>query len=233
MPELLAAIRFREYPTVAVAGETLKIVHYNLFKDNRDPARTASWILAQDADILVLVETAGRSEAVLERLRPAYPYETRCRTESLCSAKIMSKQAPLPEDPAIRYIPGAGDLRCLQFKDSTGVYTLMGLQFPHPEPFAPQSSSRIALAANARLFPSDSLIIVGDFNATPWSRAMKSLDASLDLERITLALPTWPGPVPLLPIDHVYAGKSWRTVSIRRGPNLGSDHYPLVVELAR
>ena len=37
---------------------------------------------------------------------------------------------------------------------------------------------------------------------------------------------------PLLPIDHLYAGPGWATVSVRRGPPLGSDHYPLVVTLA-
>ncbi len=38
-------------------------------------------------------------------------------------------------------------------------------------------------------------------------------------------------PMPLFPIDQVYAGKAWRTVSVERGPKLGSDHYPVVVTL--
>lgn len=41
-----------------------------------------------------------------------------------------------------------------------------------------------------------------------------------------------PTPFPMLPIDHVYAGKGWRAVSVTRGPRLGSDHYPMVVVLA-
>ena len=36
----------------------------------------------------------------------------------------------------------------------------------------------------------------------------------------------------VLPIDHVYAGPGWRTVSVQRGPKLGSDHYPVIVTLA-
>ena len=39
-------------------------------------------------------------------------------------------------------------------------------------------------------------------------------------------------PLPVLPIDHVYAGPGWATVSVERGPSIGSDHYPLVVILA-
>ena len=59
------------------------------------------------------------------------------------------------------------------------------------------------------------------------------------LERRTKALFSWPAylgakvPFPFLPIDHVYAGKAWRTVSVKRGPRLGSDHYPVFVTLAR
>ena len=34
-----------------------------------------------------------------------------------------------------------------------------------------------------------------------------------------------------MPIDHVYAGAAWQTIMVRRGPSMGSDHYPLVVDL--
>ena len=39
-------------------------------------------------------------------------------------------------------------------------------------------------------------------------------------------------PFPFLPIDHVYAGRDWRTVRVQRGPRLDSDHYPVIVRLA-
>jgi endonuclease/exonuclease/phosphatase (EEP) superfamily protein YafD len=45
---------------------------------------------------------------------------------------------------------------------------------------------------------------------------------------------SWPAtrsPIPILPIDHLYAGPAWRTVNVERGPHLGSDHYPLVATL--
>ena len=68
-------------------------------------------------------------------------------------------------------------------------------------------------------------------------------DGLFGLERRTRALFTWPAgrfsrlrfaaPFPILAIDQVYAGSDWKTVAVRRGPELGSDHYPVVVELAR
>ena len=85
-------------------------------------------------------------------------------------------------------------------------------------------------------------IVAGDFNMTPWSFGLRRFDERIGLERRDLALFSWPGkltlggkalPVlPILPIDHVYAGADWRTVSVKRGPALGSDHFPVVATLA-
>jgi len=88
----------------------------------------------------------------------------------------------------------------------------------------------------------DRLIIVGDFNSTPWSFGRRRDDARLGVLRRTRNLFSWPAervshnklpaPFPVLPIDHIYAGRGWATVSVRRGPRLGSDHYPVVAVLA-
>jgi endonuclease/exonuclease/phosphatase (EEP) superfamily protein YafD len=59
--------------------------------------------------------------------------------------------------------------------------------------------------------------------------------SQLGMERRDRALCTWKAlysPVAFLPIDHFHAGEAWRTVSIARGPRLGSNHYPFVVTLA-
>jgi hypothetical protein len=39
-------------------------------------------------------------------------------------------------------------------------------------------------------------------------------------------------PAPVMAIDHVFAGQGWPSVDVRRGPRLGSDHYPVVVDVA-
>ncbi len=84
--------------------------------------------------------------------------------------------------------------------------------------------------------------MAGDFNSTQWSFRQRAVDASFALERRDHLIPTWPArlpmlhgapfPVPLMPIDHVYAGPRWKTVRIVRGPRMGSDHYPLIATFA-
>ena len=123
-----------------------------------------------------------------------------------------------------------------------GPFTVVGVHYTWPFPAGPQQQMTLRLADVLEDFPKDRLIVSGDFNSTPWSFSLRRQDRLFGLERRTRALASWPAgrfsrlrismPFPVLPIDHVYAGDGWRTVSVKRGPKLGSDHYPVVVTLA-
>jgi endonuclease/exonuclease/phosphatase (EEP) superfamily protein YafD len=87
----------------------------------------------------------------------------------------------------------------------------------------------------------DRMVLGGDFNSTPWSFTRRRDDRAFGVIRRDRALWTWPtgqgawrvpAPFPFMPLDHIYAGRGWATTSVRRGPRLGSDHYPLIVTLA-
>jgi endonuclease/exonuclease/phosphatase (EEP) superfamily protein YafD len=92
----------------------------------------------------------------------------------------------------------------------------------------------LALADVIDRYDHSRLIVAGDFNLAPWSFGLRRLDNRLGLERRDRALFSWPAyrsRIPFVPLDHVYAGAAWRTVSIERGPSLGSNHYPVVATL--
>lgn len=84
-------------------------------------------------------------------------------------------------------------------------------------------------------------LVAGDFNATPWSAAYRSFRRSTDLQdssAATLPWPTWFGgsaatSILALPIDHVLHGARWRVVERRIGPDIGSDHRPLIVRFGQ
>jgi endonuclease/exonuclease/phosphatase (EEP) superfamily protein YafD len=96
-------------------------------------------------------------------------------------------------------------------------------------------------AALAKEDPGRPLIIAGDFNAVPAEEIVIDLAAVGGLTVFdggTLATPTrfarefglpaWVG----VPIDHVAARGPFRLISRTVGPDLGSDHLPVVVEVA-
>jgi endonuclease/exonuclease/phosphatase (EEP) superfamily protein YafD len=219
----------------ANAPGQLKIVEFNAWgKGNREADAAAAWILGQAPDVVVL-EEGGR---VRDLLRGA-GYHLSCGG---CAAAILSKTAPVGSTFRRSY-----KIRVLAsfatFSDARGTYTVVGVHRSWPTRVRELGVETAYLQNVIRPFPRDSLIVAGDFNSTPWSFARRREDAALGLTRRTRAVFTWPAErvshnhlpalAPVLPIDHVYAGSGWRTVSVRRGPKLGSDHYPVVVTLAR
>lgn len=90
------------------------------------------------------------------------------------------------------------------------------------------------LADLARKLPGPR-IVLGDFNATPSSRLLRSFEQRSLLRRLDGWLPTWPArtQIPQLAIDHIFASEEVKTVEeVRIGNNAGSDHFPLVVRVA-
>ena len=232
-PEYLAR---RGPAATAGAPGQIKLIQFNAWRRNRDLDGSIAWLLAQDADVIVLQEADAIGP--LLRLRSAYH-----ATTAGCSVMIFSKAAPVlldiptPSDKRLRP-PAAG----VTLRDAHGEFTVVGTHYVWPVFGGLQQSQGRGLARLLAQFPKDRLILTGDFNSTPWSFARRHEDALFGLERRTRGLFTWPAwdlpkrgartPFPLLPIDHVYAGSDWRTVQVERGPRLGSDHYPVIVTLA-
>jgi endonuclease/exonuclease/phosphatase (EEP) superfamily protein YafD len=81
------------------------------------------------------------------------------------------------------------------------------------------------------------LALCGDFNDVPWSAAMRSLmrEAGLDGTHVGYGLDgTWPAGSALLriPIDNCFIGEGLSLVRRSVGPNVGSDHLPLIIDLS-
>ncbi|HEY2482866.1 MAG TPA: endonuclease/exonuclease/phosphatase family protein [Caulobacteraceae bacterium] len=237
VPELVARVAARRF---APAGQTVKIVQFNVWDHNRDPAATAGWILAQNADIVVLEET-GRGD-VVAKLSDHFAYQSQC--DKTCGTTILAKSQPTDGGQLIwaklgRRHAGAW----ATFGAGARAFTIVGTHYRWPEPLARQKDQALRFADVISRFDRRSLIVVGDFNLTPWSFRLRRQDARFGLNRLSHAIFTFPAgrsghwwtslPFPLLPIDQVYAGADWRPVSIARGQAMGSDHYPIVAVLTR
>ncbi|WP_309644580.1 endonuclease/exonuclease/phosphatase family protein [Phenylobacterium sp.] len=236
-PELL---RSPSAPAPADATRRLKVIQFNA---EPRPARfdtMARWLADQDPDILVLEDSTAQLRALIQRRMPR-----RMTCSPGCQVAILSRARPV--DVATM---GGGrwglDPHTIvaTFAPADGGYVVVGSHYGRPGAVARKSmtAKTFVQAENSRRLhrmaaplPRARLIVVGDFNSTPWSFALRRDDAALGIERRTQALYSWPahwfGP-PFLPIDQIYAGPAWRTVSVTRGPRIGSDHYPVVAVLA-
>lgn len=231
-------------PPAPAEGETIKLVQFNIWGRAGDPEGIVEWVRAQDADILVFEEAFARTGGVARALADDYPYQTTCAEPDPCSTMILSRRKPVSEEGlgssvSKAWLPGAK----ATWRTARGEFTVIGVHYTWPVPAGPQQQMTRRLAAVLDDLPKGSTIVAGDFNSTPWSFSLRRQDKRFGLDRRTHALATWPAapfsrrriafPFPFLPIDHVYAGHDWKTVSVTRGPKLGSDHYPVVVTLRR
>ena len=111
---------------------------------------------------------------------------------------------------------------------------------PRPPEDAAKTAARDALFVElAAMVSRETLpvVVIGDFNATPWSYAFRDFSAETGLvnsqKGYGLAA-TWPTglPITLVPLDHMLHSESLTTVERDIGPDLGSDHLPLTVEVS-
>jgi endonuclease/exonuclease/phosphatase (EEP) superfamily protein YafD len=231
-------------PRPPAEGETIKLIQFNLWGRAGNPDGIVDWIRAQDADILVFEEAFARTGGVARALADDYPYQTTCAEPVPCSTMILSRREPIREQGLGAAVSPAKLLGAqATWKTPRGEFSVIGVHYTWPIPAGPQQQQTRRLAAVIDTLPKGSTIVSGDFNSTPWSFSLRRQDERFGLNRRTHALPSWPAapfsrqgiafPFPFLPIDHVYAGSDWKTVSVKRGPKLGSDHYPVVVTLRR
>lgn len=211
----------------STAKGQIRIVQLNALKRNTELDRVVGWIAAQDPDIITLQEARHDLRDALVR-RTGYHVAGAREHVMILSRRprLRMVRPPLGKSP-LTYVNAT-------YPSDSGPFEVVTthLDWPiydtHPRQLAD-------LASVVRRRPRDRMILTGDFNSAPWSFGLRRTDEALGLVRRDRALFSFPaldGAPPLLPIDHVYAGPGWRTVSIERGPDLGSDHYPVMVILA-
>lgn len=230
-PELIAATRTR--PATTPPKHTLKVIQFNAAKDSQGLEARLAWLQREDPDVLVVEDS-----------RPVFQTEIAQRLGRYmscgmtCEVAVFTRTAPLRIESPRRGRMGLGPaVAIVHMTGPGGPYTVVGTHYVWPTDIKVHRENGARMLQLLSPLDRKHTIVAGDFNSTPWSFARRAQDAAFGLERRTRGLPTWPakgpGGLAFLPIDHVYAGAGWRTVSIARGPRLGSDHYPVIAVLAR
>jgi endonuclease/exonuclease/phosphatase (EEP) superfamily protein YafD len=170
---------------------------HNIFGLNYDMERVDAVIREEDPDIVALQEFFPEQAGLGDLLKDRYPYAVRCQGGKRANLGLYSK-FPFSEEMAAGECPenAQGTQRTAHivvgFTLSTGTsFSMMTTHMDWPVPIERQREEFVATAeaANAIAGP---LVVVGDFNSTPWSYALKSFEAATGLERETRNLITYP-----------------------------------------
>ena len=238
-PELLArepqpaipegALRFRRFSANVLAG-------------NRDAAGIAGEIRSASPDVVFLQEATPAFVDALERagVLGGFPHRISVpRTDPF--AGLVASRWPLVEQEVVE-VDGRPILIRATAATELGPVRLYSVHVVAPHAGGRESWARglDRVAAAVRSDPQP-VLVAGDFNATWNNRPFRALlDAGLSDGAAAQGGPlhmTWPNdrrPLPaLIRIDHVLTTAGLTVTRLRTGQGGGSDHRPLVAEVAR
>lgn len=216
-------------------GAHVRILFANVLASNPHHDRVAALIRTTDPDIVALVETRA---PWFEQLAPAL-------------AGYAKLEHPRADNFGLGlYVKGtlAGGVEHLGGELPTIVATAgvrgheLTVVVTHPWPpvtawaEAAQEAHLAAVAHRLRALPRP-LVFAGDLNATPWSRVFRKLVGTAGLCD-TRAGFGYQGSYPAgsvlrrIPIDHVLVSCDVGVRDRAIGPDVGSDHLPVIVDLA-
>ena len=226
-------------PSRPASGE-LRIVSFNVLASNESYSDVIEFIRETHAEVVVLHEINGRWEEAVEQAARTYddwPYEV---TETRGDGDLFGSLVLVEAGATVESFGfGLSDPRAVEVVLPNGVALLA------VHPLAPSSQFRARQNDRQLQFASDwaanragPTVVVGDFNATPWSYPFRRLMASTDLRNsargfgLELSYPADANPFLRIPIDHLLYSDELAVVDRRLGPAMGSDHFPLTVDLA-
>ena len=211
--------------TGARAGETLKASVANIYSGNLDTSRLQAWLEQNPTDLLGIIENTPQHDQALRELGfehlILHPRQSNFGLALLCRtpptrATILDEDSPFPSILA-------------EFQN----YQVL---LSHPVPPISKEAREVGdlqmlQLTNLLQLGSKPTIVMGDFNATPWDARMLPLREAgyRDARRGFGFLATWPvgRPYMQIPIDHIFVDDSFQVLDCARGPDIGSDHYPL------
>ena len=237
------------YGEAAPDAVPLTVLHCNVLTGNHELGPLVDWIEGSGADLVFLQELTpyqwGLIEPELERYRLAVD-----ATEGGARGVAMlvpRDDPPLFEGTVMRV---ESDERgrpviAARVEHDGGVIHFLSLHTKRPgskaylEVQRQELDAAAAWAAGVRLAEPDAeVVIVGDFNAVPWSPYVGRLSAAADLRPApgVPLRPTWRVPMPApfrIPIDYALLSDGLAVTGYALGPDVGSDHLPVRLTFVR
>ncbi len=220
------------------SAPVIAMVVSNVQMENRDVAALADFIDAQEPDLVLLLECDDWWVEQLTRELVDYPHSVLNPRDDTYGMALYSKLELV--QPHVRFISGdeSPSIHTGVRLKNGDLFRIHGLHPPPVTKYAQRSTDRDAeLTALGHELTQDVLpcIVAGDINDVAWSRTARlfcSVSGLLDPRIGRGPLPTFPVNFSLLrfPLDHVFLSPEFRLIDFGRGPDIGSDHFPVFLE---
>ena len=231
-------------------SDQLRILSLNVNTQNQSYSQVLSLVRREKPDVAVFMEINEAWVKQLNSLNDILPNTVANANPYNLGIAVYSKRKL--ENASVEFFGATNNPTIVGNLTINGqVVSLIGTHPPPPKPgllFQTRNKQldQISQYIKSR---SNTVVMVGDLNITMWSRYYKRFISTTRLKNARQGfgtLPTWPtktnyppySRIPSLvtwllsiPIDHCLISPDIKVVNIRTGPNVGSDHRPLITDL--
>jgi endonuclease/exonuclease/phosphatase (EEP) superfamily protein YafD len=219
-------------------SKQITVLDMNVFFENTHNNLIAQQIKKFEPDVVVLEEVTQTHFDALQPDLDRYPNRVTSLRDGGLGIGMFSK---LPIDQAKPNLLNMNASFALSGDLKVGAksLTLIGIHaMPQINPWGIDVDKKIIarLTAFQKTCPNN-VVMIGDFNATPWSALFRELIGTgrlIDSEQGFGLQCTWPTNIPFfaIPIDHCVHSPNCRVTDRRLGDFVGSDHLPLLVKIS-
>ncbi|MEA3212391.1 MAG: hypothetical protein QOE70_5448 [Chthoniobacter sp.] len=222
-------------------NRSVRLLISNVMMENREPERLLALIADCEPDLVLTVETNAVWANALQPLLEKYPYAVQQPQENFYGMMLFSR-FPLVESE-VKFlvqedIPSVH--AALDLPSGDRVF-LHGLHPRPPEPIrdqdsTPRDAELVVVGRAIRKNGDRPTIVAGDLNDVAWSpttelflrlsglldpRVGRGFYNSFHADNVLVRYP----------LDHVFHSNHFTLTELRRLPHIGSDHFPVVIEL--
>lgn len=221
-------------------GPRIRVMSSNVLGPNRQSDRLLALVREYRPDMLVTLESDQWWETQLEPLAEEYPHSIRCPLDNLYGMHVFSR-LPL-EEPELCFLV-EDDVPSMHARVRVSDNLAVRMHFLHPAPPSPtendESTERdveLLVVARSIQHSDDPIIVTGDLNDVAWSpttRLFRKISWLLDPRVGRGMYNTFHAHHWFLrwPLDHFFHSAHFRFVRLLRLPDIGSDHFPVFIEL--
>lgn len=227
-------------PQAEASQAGIRVMSANVSLHNADYAAFRAAISQENPDVIGLQEVSGKWLDELSSIRADYPF-TVLRPEDGAYGLALFSRFPVREFPSSPYREDGIQTAIsvdLELRQKSVTLVLAHLKAPTTPRNAElrnlQIGRLVAMIGNNR---NNEQILIGDFNTTPWSPYYVPLETEANLTNAARGRgyqATWPVGLGFLkiPIDHCLVSTGLRVRQMRTGSDIGSDHFPIIVDVA-
>ncbi len=215
----------------------IKILSINLLSSNNNSDEVLDFIINEDPDLIVLQEVNQKWDTYLSSLGSTFPFKLTEIREDNFGLVVLSKVELIDTEKIILSNSGVPSFYFKINMDSKETHFIA----THPLPpigtdyFDYRNEQFTNLNKMVKRL-NGSKVLIGDLNTTSFSPNFNRIieGTSLRDSRLGFGLqPSWNAQIPFISvtIDHILISKEIMVTNRMVGPDIGSDHFPVIIKI--